>query len=124
MRIIPLSVTILITLILIVVFNTKLLLPAPLGQLLSPQHGVWQNAEPTGKNFSEELKFQALKGKANVYFDERLVPHVFAEQEADTGSRRFFYPGIPACQIQVMADGISNACCSWQAFRNIWRENG
>ena len=83
MRIIPFSISVLITLILILVFDTKLLLRAPLGRLLSPQHGIWQNAEPASKNFSEELKFPALKGRAQVYFDERLVPHVFAEQESD-----------------------------------------
>jgi penicillin G amidase len=71
------------TVALVTLLNTKMALPAPLGKLLSPQHGLWQNAEPTDKNFSEDLKFPNLKGKTSVYFDERLVPHIFAEQEND-----------------------------------------
>lgn len=83
MRIIPFVVCALLTLALIVTFNSKLLLPAPLGKLLAPQEGVWQNAEAAGYDFSADLKFQSLKGKVEVYFDDRLVPHVFAEQEND-----------------------------------------
>ena len=60
-----------------------MLLPAPLGKLLAPQEGVWQNAEPADENFSADLKFPSLSGKVSVYFDERLVPHIFAEQEND-----------------------------------------
>lgn len=83
MRILPLLFSAAFTILLIIVLNTKLVAPAPLGTLLSPQHGLWQNAEPADKNFSADLKFPELKGKASVYFDEKLVPHVFAEQEND-----------------------------------------
>jgi penicillin G amidase len=83
MKIISFIAAAIFTIALIVVLNTKIVAPAPLGKLLSPQHGLWQNAEPSDKNFSEDLKFANLKGKTSVYFDERLVPHVFAEQEND-----------------------------------------
>ncbi len=83
MKIISFIAAAIFTIALIVVLNTKIVAPAPLGKLLSPQHGLWQNAEPSDKNFSEDLKFVNLKGKTSVYFDERLVPHVFAEQEND-----------------------------------------
>ena len=65
------------------VLHTKMVLPAPLGKLLAPQEGLWQNAEPANENFAADLKFPSLTGKVNVYLDERLVPHVFAEQEND-----------------------------------------
>ncbi len=65
------------------ILNTKTLLPAPLGKLLAPQEGLWQNAEPANEDFSADLKFPSLEGKVSVYFDERLVPHIFAEQEND-----------------------------------------
>jgi penicillin G amidase len=71
------------TILLVVILNTKLVTPAPLGALLAPQHGLWQNADAADKNYSEDLQFTGLKGTASVYFDERLVPHVFAEQEND-----------------------------------------
>jgi penicillin G amidase len=83
MKIISFTAAAIISVVLIVILNTKMVAPAPLGKLLSPQHGLWQNAEPGDKNFSEDLKFANLKGKTSVYFDERLVPHVFAEQEND-----------------------------------------
>jgi penicillin amidase len=55
----------------------------PLGQFLSPQHGLWRNAEDVEKNFNADLSFPELKGKGEVYLDERLVPHVFAQNEQD-----------------------------------------
>ena len=54
-----------------------------MGKFLSPQHGFWQNAEPAGQDFSGDLQLEGLKGKATVYFDERLVPHVFADNDED-----------------------------------------
>ncbi|MBK8610841.1 MAG: penicillin acylase family protein [Chitinophagaceae bacterium] len=83
MRIAPFIASAVITTGLITLLNTTLVLPAPLGKLLSPQHGIWQNAEPDSQNFNEDLNFSELKGKAEVYFDDRLVPHIFAEQEND-----------------------------------------
>ncbi len=83
MRILPLIISSAITIALVVVLNSKLVLPAPLGALLSPQHGVWQNAESSDNDFGGEWSFPQLKGKVEVYFDDRLVPHVFAEQEND-----------------------------------------
>lgn len=83
MKIFYFFLSLLVTVMLIVLFNTKLLAPAPLGTLLSPQHGLWQNAESAENNFSDNLKFPSLKGKTTVYLDDRLVPHVFAEQEND-----------------------------------------
>lgn len=68
---------------LIFVLDTKKVLPSPLGIVLSPQHGFWQNAESLNENFSDNVKIPGLKGKTDVYFDERLVPHVFAENTED-----------------------------------------
>ena len=65
------------------VLNTDALLPAPLGKLLSPQSGIWQNAEPVDNDYSGDFNFSQLKGKSDVFFDERLVPHIFAENEND-----------------------------------------
>jgi penicillin amidase len=73
----------LITVMLIVVLNSTLVLKAPLGKLLSPQQGLWQNAEPLDEDYSAHLSFPQLKGTVKVYFDERLVPHVFADNEND-----------------------------------------
>lgn len=83
MRIVPFIAAAVVTSGLVVTLNTKLVLPAALGKLLSPQHGIWQNAEPASLSFNADLKFPGLSGKVDVYLDDRLVPHIFAEQEND-----------------------------------------
>ncbi|MBK9530750.1 MAG: penicillin acylase family protein [Chitinophagaceae bacterium] len=83
MRIVPFIAAAVVTSGLIVVLNSKLILTAPLGKLVSPQHGIWQNAEPASEDFTADLKFPQLNGKVDVYLDDRLVPHIFAEQEND-----------------------------------------
>ena len=83
MRIIPFILFSVITLVLIVLLNSTLLLPIPLGKILAPQSGVWQNAEPLDMDYNATINFPQLKGKVSVYFDERLVPHVFAEDDND-----------------------------------------
>jgi penicillin G amidase len=89
MRIFFLALSSLATIALVYVLNTNAVLPIPMGRLLSPQHGIWQNAEPVDVSFNANLQFPELKGKADVYIDERLVPHIFAEKEEDA----FFVQG-------------------------------
>lgn len=55
----------------------------PFGRLLAPQHGFWQNAEPVNQSYSDHISIEGLNSTVNVYFDDRLVPHVFAEDEND-----------------------------------------
>ncbi|MEO7960280.1 MAG: penicillin acylase family protein [Ginsengibacter sp.] len=83
MKIVPLLLFSVLTVALVIILNSTLLLPAPLGKLLAPQSGIWQNADPADKNYSQNLSFSGLEGSVNVYFDDRLVPHVFAEREND-----------------------------------------
>jgi len=83
MRIGPFIISALVTGGLIYGLNKKWGSVPPMGKFLSPQHGFWQNAEPADKSFDADLSFSGLKGKAEVFFDERLVPHIFAEQETD-----------------------------------------
>lgn len=84
MRIIPTVISAVVTTGLVYALNRPLgPLPMPAGKFLSPQHGFWQNAEPSGKSFDADLQLTGLSGKASVYFDERLVPHVFAENDED-----------------------------------------
>ena len=87
MRILLFIISAVITIGLIVILNIPLTIGGNrtprLGAFLSPQHGFWQNAEATDHNFNANHKFSYLKGKVNVYFDERLVPHIYAEKEND-----------------------------------------
>lgn len=84
MRIAPFAISAVVTAGLIFLFNRPIgPLPMALGKFISPQHGFWQNAEPANTSFDADLSFPELNGKAEVYFDERLVPHVFAENDED-----------------------------------------
>ena len=83
MRILLFIFTLLLNVGLIFVLNTRQVLPVALGPLLSPHEGVWQNAEAMDAEQGGDFRFPELKGKVEVYFDARLVPHVFAEQEQD-----------------------------------------
>jgi penicillin G amidase len=83
MRIALFIITLVVTIVLIIVLNTPLASVPPLGRFLSPQQGFWQNAEPSTQKISESIQDPHLKGKVQVYFDDRLVPHVFADNEPD-----------------------------------------
>ncbi len=87
MRIVPFIVSAAVTAGLIIAMNVRLTIGGNktprFGYFLSPQQGFWQNAEPTNKSYDGEIKLADLSGKADVYFDERLVPHVYADNEKD-----------------------------------------
>lgn len=57
--------------------------PMPLGKFISPQFGIWQNAEQNDIDFTADLKLHGLTGKVEVFLDDRLVPHVFANDDGD-----------------------------------------
>lgn len=87
MRIIPFLISAVGTTALIVVLNTQLPVGGSktprLGYFLSPQQGFWQNAEPVNTSHGGNIKLAGLKRKVDVYMDERLVPHIYAENDAD-----------------------------------------
>ena len=58
-------------------------LPA-VGRFFCPYTGFWKRAEPVREE-DEQLqeKFAGLPAKGRVYFDERQVPHIFAEDVKD-----------------------------------------
>lgn len=54
-----------------------------LGMFLSPYTGFWQNAEGKGSYKDLKLKIPELKDEVNIVFDERMVPHIYAQNEHD-----------------------------------------
>lgn len=75
--------SLLITVALVFALNKKWGKVPPMGKFLSPQHGFWQNAERASDLTDKDLHFDNLKGKATVYMDDRLVPHVFVDNDED-----------------------------------------
>lgn len=90
MRLLSFIISTVVTLALIFILDTKLGPIPPMGRFLSPQQGFWQNAEPADADLNENFSINDLKGKVNVYLDERLVPHVFAQYDEDA----FFVQGF------------------------------
>jgi penicillin amidase len=83
MRIVPFVVATVVTIALIFALDKRWGPVPALGRFLSPQTGFWQAAEADGEGINDDFSFANLTGNVDVYLDERLVPHVFAEQEED-----------------------------------------
>nr|WP_317241143.1 penicillin acylase family protein [Hymenobacter sp. 5414T-23] len=84
LRILKAGLALLITLTLTWVLNTKQGDVPPIGKLLSPYRGFWQNGE-TAEAIEKPLtlKLPGLHAPVRVRFDDRRVPHIFAENEHD-----------------------------------------
>ncbi|AGA80601.1 penicillin acylase family protein [Echinicola vietnamensis] len=54
-----------------------------LGYLMDPYHGFWQNAYSEDELAQETLSLEGLHAPVTVVYDQNLIPHVFAETEAD-----------------------------------------
>ncbi|MEM7036330.1 MAG: penicillin acylase family protein [Bacteroidota bacterium] len=57
--------------------------PLAAGRILDPVHGFWQNMENEGLDLDENVSLAGLSSQVKVHYDERHVPHIFAENEAD-----------------------------------------
>ncbi len=111
MRTVPFLVSAVVTAGLVFALNKQWGPIPPMGKFLSPQHGVWQNAEPAGQSFDADLSFTDLKGKATVYFDERLVPHVFAENDEDL----YFIQGYLHAKFRLFQMDLQTKAAAGQA---------
>ena len=83
MRVVPFIISFVVTLALVFALNKKWGSIPALGKFLSPQQGFWQNAESADADRNLDVSFKNLKGKVSVYLDDRLVPHVFADNDED-----------------------------------------
>ena len=87
MRIVPFIISAALTTGLVAVLNTPLSVGKTktprLGYFLSPQQGFWQNAEPENKSFDANIVVDGLQDKVEVLMDERLVPHIYANNDND-----------------------------------------
>lgn len=53
-----------------------------MGPFMDPDEGFWANAERKGP-MDNEFSIDGLKDSVQVYFDDRRVPHVFAQNDYD-----------------------------------------
>ncbi|MBX0292650.1 penicillin acylase family protein [Hymenobacter sp. HSC-4F20] len=82
LRFLPGTLVLLVTLTLTWALNTKLGDVPPVASLLSPYRGIWRNAEPEQAP-QQTLQLPGLQQPVRVRFDDRRVPHIFAQNEHD-----------------------------------------
>ena len=70
----------------------------PIGKLISPSSGFWKNAESEkGPNLTRYLRNKNLQGPVLVSYDDRMVPHIFAENSSDA----FFAQGYVTASLRL-----------------------
>ncbi len=55
----------------------------PLGKLLNPYSGAWQNVEKVDRYADFKLKSEHITDEVKIVFDDRMVPHIFAQNLKD-----------------------------------------
>jgi penicillin amidase len=83
-----------ITSALIIPFQFKTGPLPPIGKFFSPYVGFWQQAESDQPKLAEKLNLPNLIGDAEIIYDDRLVPHIFAENDHDI----YFLQGFVTAQ--------------------------
>ncbi len=112
MRFLAAGILGIITIALIYALDTKLGPLPPAGALLSPSHGLWKNAEPADKDFSLDLKSAKLKDEVSVYLDERLVPHIFAQNDHDAYfAQGYLHARFRLWQMEFQTHAASGRLC-------------
>ncbi len=81
MKYAKLLLTFLLTLAVFYLLNTKLGSVPPIGKFLNPAQGIWQNEHD--ETIAGAIQIDGLKDKVTIHYDEHLIPHVFAQNDAD-----------------------------------------
>ena len=107
MRYFTFTISLLITIGLIYILNTPQSINneniPPLGKVINPFTGFWQNAETSDKQYNTPVKTLNTIGKGKVIYDDRLVPHVFAPTKKDA----IFIQGFITAQHRLWQMDIS-----------------
>lgn len=83
MKYISFAIALIITISLGVALSLQFGSIPPLGKLLDPNHGFWQNAYSEDQLAKEEIKLSGLSSPVIIQYDENLIPHIFAQNELD-----------------------------------------
>ncbi|MEX1135318.1 MAG: penicillin acylase family protein [Balneolales bacterium] len=83
MKLAKAAVSLFFTLGLIFFLDQRMGTVPPVGKFLDPFSGFWQNAETANAAGEEDLPIPGLKEPVSVAFDDRGVPHIFAQNDHD-----------------------------------------
>jgi penicillin amidase len=76
-------ICIIIPILLAYVLNTKFGDFPPILKFLNPFTGFWQNAEGNTVEANKNLKLKGAQDQIDILFDERMIPHIFAQNDHD-----------------------------------------
>jgi penicillin amidase len=76
-------ICIIIPIMLAYLLNTKFGDTPPVAKLLNPFMGFWQNAESDLISSSKKLSLKGAKDDIDIFFDDKMIPHVFAKNDYD-----------------------------------------
>lgn len=76
-------ICIIIPILLAYALNTKFGDTPPVAKLLNPFMGFWQNAESDLIASSKKLSLKGAKDEIDIFFDDKMIPHVFAKNDYD-----------------------------------------
>ena len=77
--------------------NSALASMPPMGKFLNPFNGFWQNAEVLHPSLPKKNVLEQLQAPVKVVYDDRLVPHIFAENDNDL----YFMQGYVTAQLRL-----------------------
>src|SRR5687767_6002396 len=83
MKLIRFLSTLVFTILLVYALNRSWGEIPPVGKVLDPFGGLWQNAENSQQYKEGEFYLMGLQSQVSVKFDERRVPHIFAANDHD-----------------------------------------
>ncbi|WP_200980095.1 penicillin acylase family protein [Echinicola sp. 20G] len=76
-------IVLLVTLVLAVGLSVNIGQVPPLGYLLDPYHGFWQNSYSEDEKAKKKIDLEGLSAPVEVVYDENLIPHLFAQNDKD-----------------------------------------
>lgn len=82
-KFIPLVISLLFTAVVLFMLSVSFGSAPPLGSFFHPNTGFWANAETRETEGDIELPVDGLREPVEVFFDERGVPHIFAQNGND-----------------------------------------
>lgn len=83
MKIRSFIVSLLATGALVVLLNSQMGQIPPIGKLLNPTKGFWTNTDIKKDTSGLPEYFTGLHDQVKIYYDNRMIPHVFAQNEED-----------------------------------------
>ncbi|MBK7426962.1 MAG: penicillin acylase family protein [Saprospiraceae bacterium] len=80
----------------------------PIGPFFSLYDGFWQNAESEKDFKNMELNHPSLNGVVEVVLDDRMVPHIFAENDNDAAfAQGYMHAKLRLFQLDIASRAIS-----------------